>query len=73
MTRKELGRSLLTLSAGTIADIIGSDKYIIIDRAINTATLYAYEHAPDTEIESINDFSGVCSFVRDHWKEKITM
>ena len=71
MTRQELCSSLRSLSAGTIANIVGSPKYAVIDMAITVATLYAYEHAPESEVKAVKDYADICNFVRDHWKEAI--
>lgn len=70
MTRKELVTHLSTLSSGTIARAIGSDRYIIIDRAIGNAIIYAAEVAPDAEIEAAEGFAGVLSFLTAHKDEK---
>lgn len=66
MTRPELLQNLRSLSAGTIADVIGSDRYTVIDRAITGAILYASEQATDTEIESVKTFADVLTFLSEH-------
>ena len=73
MDRQELCWNLRTMSSGTIANIVGSPKYVVIDRAITNATLYAYEHATDAEIEAVKNYADICNFVRDHWKEDIAV
>ena len=70
MTRKELIHHLTTLSSGTIARAIGSDRYILIDRAINNAVIYAADAAPDAEISATEGFAGVLSFLAAHKDEK---
>lgn len=46
-TRKETVRALSTLSSGTIARMIGSNKYAVIDRMISNAIIYAAEIMSD--------------------------
>ena len=71
MTRKELIHHLTTLSSGTIARAIGSNRYILIDRAINNAVLYAARSAPDEEITAVDDnLAGKLSFLATHKDEK---
>lgn len=66
MTRSELTAQLRSLSAGTIAHTIGSDRYAVIDRSICSAVIYAAEHASEDEIKQIEDFAGILSFLSAH-------
>lgn len=66
LTRAELTRSLRTLSSGTIAQVIGSDRYADIDRAVTAAILYAIEKATEDEIKRLKGFPGVLSFLAEH-------
>lgn len=66
MTRSELTRSLRTLSSGTIASAVGSDKYIIIDRSVTGAILYAIEKATEEETAPITELEDVLAFLVAH-------
>lgn len=66
MTRSELTNQLRSLSAGTIARAIGSDRYAIIDRSVSAAIIYAEEQASESEISGIDDLAGVLSFLVAH-------
>lgn len=66
MTRSELIRHLNTLSSGTIADTIGSSKYTIIDRAINSAVIYAAEEATEAELSPIESLADILGFLKRH-------
>lgn len=46
-TRAQTVRALSTLSSGTIARMIGSNKYSVIDRMISNAIIYASEIMSD--------------------------
>lgn len=66
MTRSELTIGLRSLSAGTIANAIGSNKYAVIDRAVSSAILYAIEQAAEDEIKPLDGLSGILSFLAAH-------
>ena len=60
MTAKgNLLRSLRTLSSGTIASLIGSDRYSVIDRASSTAIMYAAA-LPEEECKQYQTFEDIC-------------
>lgn len=66
MTRSELVRSLRLLSSGTVAVAIGSSRYVVIDRAISNAIIYASETATDEEITPCCTLADVLSFLTAH-------
>lgn len=66
MTRSELTQYLLTMSSGTIAKAIGSTSYRMIDRAITSAILYAYEQASEDEIKACNELDDIIQFINKH-------
>ena len=60
MTAKgNLLRNLRTFSSGTIAVLIGSDRYTMIDRAVSAAVLYAAD-MPEEECEKYQTFDDIC-------------
>ena len=66
MTRSELTRFLRTLTSGTVAGAIGSDKYVVIDRSVTGAILYTIEQATDEETAPIEELDDVLAFLVDH-------
>ena len=66
MTRSELTRFLRTLTSGTVAGAIGSDNYVIIDRSVTGAILYAIEQATDEETAPIEELEDVLAFLVAH-------
>lgn len=66
MTRSELTAHLRSLSAGTIASVIGSDRYAVIDRSVSSAILYAIEQASEDEIKPLSDLADILSFLSAH-------
>ena len=66
MTRSELTTQLRSLSAGTIASAIGSDRYAVIDRSVCSAILYAAEQATEDEIKPISSLADILSFLKSH-------
>lgn len=66
MTRSELTNHLRSLSSGTIAHAIGSDRYSVIDRSVSSAILYAIEQASEDEIKPLTGLDGVLSFLSAH-------
>lgn len=60
MKAKEyLIHTLNTMSSGTIASLIGSDRYAVIDRAANTAVLYAAAMTEE-ECKKYHTFEEIC-------------
>lgn len=60
MTAKgNLMRQINTLSSGTIANLIGSDRYIAIDRAATQAILYV-SALPEEECKKYQTFEDIC-------------
>lgn len=57
--KENLIRTLNTMSSGTIASLIGSDRYAVIDRAANTAVLYAAA-LPEEECKKYQTFEEIC-------------
>ena len=55
--------TLSTMSSGTIAGLIGSDRYAVIDRAANTAVLYAAALTED-ECKKYRTFEEICSLFK---------
>lgn len=66
MTRSELTRYLRTLTSGTIASAIGSDKYVVIDRSITGAILYTIEQATEEETAPIEELDEVLAYLVAH-------
>lgn len=66
MTRSELTRYMRTLTSGTIAATIGSDKYIVIDRAVTGAILYTIKKATEEETAPIEHIEDVLTFLNAH-------
>lgn len=64
MTAKgTLLRNLRTLSSGTIASLIGNDRYAAIDRAATAAVLYAAA-LPEDECKKYETFDDICRLFR---------
>ena len=64
MTSKEnLLRNLRTLSSGTIASLIGSNSYAVIDRASSTAIIYAAA-LPEEDCKQYQTFEDICRLVK---------
>ena len=66
MTRSELTRFLRTLTTGTIAGAIDSDKYVVIDCSVTAAILYAIEKATEEETAPIKELEDVLAFLVAH-------
>ena len=65
MTAKgNLIHTLNSLSSGTIATLIGSDRYAVIDRAANTAVLYAAA-MPEEECKKYQTFDDICRLFKE--------
>ena len=59
--------------SGTIANIIGSTKYIQIDKAVNKTLLYLY-HAEDEELHNLQvDGEGIAKLILECYKAPETM
>ncbi|MBQ6599993.1 MAG: hypothetical protein IJH79_20805 [Lentisphaeria bacterium] len=52
---------LRNMSSGTIAGLIGSDKYVIIDRAATTAVLYVSNTVSEDRCREIQTMEDLCS------------
>ena len=52
---------LRNMSSGTIAGLIGSDKYVIIDRAATTAVLYVSNTVSENRCREIQTMEDLCS------------
>lgn len=62
MTAKEkLIRDIRLMSSGTIAGIIGTTKYILIDQAASKALLYVSEKMTEQECAAIHTMEDICS------------
>ena len=69
MTAKgELMRNINLLSSGTIAGIIGSDKYTIIDNAVSKAVLYAAQ-LTEEECAAVQTMEDIANLFRAAWKK----
>lgn len=66
MTRYELTLKLRTLTSGTIANAIGSDKYVVIDRSVTGAILYTIEQATEEETALIEELDEVLAYLVAH-------
>lgn len=66
MTRQELSNLIRTLPSGTIAQVIGSNKYKEIDTACTNSVLYVIEKATDAEIAACTELDDIFSFIRQH-------
>lgn len=56
-------QNLRTFSSGTIANLIGSDRYVVIDRAATTALLYAAA-LPEEECKKYQTFDQICDLFK---------
>lgn len=52
---------LRNLSSGTIAGLIGSDKYMIIDRAATTAILYVSNTVSENRCRGVQTMEDLCN------------
>ena len=62
MTAKgNLMHRIRNMSSGTIAGIIGTTKYILIDRAASKALLYVSEKMTEQECAAVQTMEDICS------------
>lgn len=63
MTKGEILRNIRSMSSGTIANLIGNSKYVIIDRAA-TAAMERASALTDAECKAIETFEDICNLFK---------
>lgn len=59
------------MSSGTIANLIGSTKYLVIDRAADIAAMYVIENLSEADCEQVQTFEDLCEmFLKANRKER---
>lgn len=65
LKRKMFTSFVVTLSSGYIARIIGSNKYISIDKAVNNTIIFIADSDPDIIFDIPNTVESLESIIRD--------
>lgn len=60
---------LRSMSSGTIASLIGSDKYMIIDRAATNAILYVSTTVSEDRCRGIQTMEDICKIFLEAQKK----
>lgn len=59
------------MTSGTIANLISSTKYVVIDRASDIAAMYVIENLSEEDCERIQTFEDLCEmFLKANKKER---